>query len=287
MAEKDQQEHPSLEPLSSPPDYDQVTQVLGTRLRDSIAPFALEIDCVALRAWAKKAAQKRFRHSVLIKELKLWAALLKHHPISRVWINDPFAIMDAPSLTELVYAVGHHLKIHKAHHVEHAVSLPQLSINPQNIALLRGLEFNHIQVSLGENYDIDALVRLKRLLDEFKFEHISFELPAGLDPGIDTMQIMECLSFLSPSSLVLPPQHLEIEHLQHFVQVLMQFGYSLQAPHNIVQFRSPLYARPDHVLRLGPEAKSLLNGLSISNLKHPEHYEHSLVAEKLPIQALH
>lgn len=263
--------------------YKDVEHVLRARLRDSIAPLSLEVDCLALKKWAKVKTQERFRHHALIKELRLWSKHLQRKPVNRIWLNSPLSIMDAPSLTELVYGIGHNLKLQHSHHVEHAITLDCKAINRQNIALLRGLEFNHIQINLTRDCDLEEAQRIHRSLEEFKFSFISFELEVNQDPSADAMRIMEHLSFLSPTALRLYPTPLDLSNLDKLTPALMQFGYYFQAPNIILKFHSPLHTPPADCVRLGPQTYSQLCGLEFTHLASPDHYQNYLDNDLLPI----
>lgn len=263
--------------------YAIVETLLHDRLRNSIAPISLEVDCLALKNWSRGTSHERFRHQHLIRELRLWSSFLLHRPVSRLWLNDPFAIMDAPSLTELVYAIGQNLKLLQGHHVEHTITLASEAITRQNIALLRGLEFNHIQVKLHGDCNREKIQHLQQLLMEFKFSFISFELEVQKDASLDALRIMELLSFLAPATLVLNSEGLELSGIEHLAPMLMQFGYYFQAPNLILKFHSPLYNRPADYIGLGPASKSRLAGLCISNLSQPATYLAHLKENRLPI----
>lgn len=263
--------------------FDHTYNQISAQLQSSIAPLALEVDCAAIKKWAKEDSGKRFRHNYLIKELKLWAELIKRKPIKRFWLNDPLTLMDAPGLTEFVFAMAKHLSVHNSGQAERATSLPLAKINKQNVALLRGLEFNHLQVSLNQQFDLAEIVELKQLVNEFKFNHLSYEVSVSGESDKDSMRIVECLSFFQPTSLILHPNSLDFSHIKKISTQLMQLGYSFQAPNRVVKFNSPLMERPAHVLNLGPQAISFLGEIKVTSLADYEHYCELLNNGKLPV----
>ncbi len=260
-----------------------VERLLSDRLRDTISPLSLEIDCAALKNWSLDQAHERFRHQNLIKELRLWSNYLHRRPVNRLWINDPFTLMDAPNLTELIYAIGQNMRLRQGHHIEHTISMSCHALTRQNVALLRGLEFNHIQVKLLPDCTLEQMQELKALLVEFKFTFISFEIDVNKDPSLDALRIMEILSFLTPDTLYLHPSQLDINGIEHLTPMLMQFGYYFQAPNLILKFHSPLHTRPGDCIRLGPGSSTSLNGLRITNLSSSEAYATHLKRDLLPI----
>lgn len=262
-----------------------VLELLNCQLRNNIAPLSVEVDCAAMRVWGEQA-QERFRHQNFIRELRAWNKYLGRRPVSRVWINEPFSLMDAPSLTELVHAIGQNLKLIKGRHVEHVVTLSLADFSRQNVALLKGLEFNHVQIRVPAGFDLQQLQKLKQMLGEFKFSFISLQLDFGSDQADFTLQLMELLSFLEPatvsfrSELQSPLKGVSGEGL---TAMLMQFGYFLQEPATILQFYSPLHGRPADSLRLGPGAASRFGHLRTLNFATPGGYHNRVQTSGLPV----
>ena len=134
-----------------------VLELLNCQLRNNISPLSLEIDCASLRAWSEEHTQERFRYQNLLRELRAWNKYLGRRPVNRVWINEPFVLLDAPGLTELVHAVAQNLKLIKGRHVEYSATLNLTDFSRQNIALLKGLEFNHIQIRVPDRFELHHL----------------------------------------------------------------------------------------------------------------------------------
>lgn len=266
---------------------DIVERMLAGQLRDNITPLSIEIDCTALRKWAQEQAQERFRHQNLIKELRLWAPLISRRPVNRLWLNDPFLIMDAPSLTELVYGLGQNLKLMQGRHIEHMVTLGETEFTRQNIALLRGLEFNHIQIRVNADaVCIRTLQNLVQTLADFKFSFISIHLGITSALTDSSLIIMELLSFIAPATLTLSQasnQPIDFRSVESLVPMLMQFGYFFQAPDTLMKFQSPLHNRPRDCLRLGPASVSVLGRLSVHNSPNARHYLGCLAQGQLPV----
>ena len=265
---------------------DIVEQLLMDKLRNNIAPYALEIDCPALLQWTSAYDQSRFRHQNLIKELRAWSPFLARKPITRTYVNEPFSLMDAPSLTELILSIGQHLKLLHGHHSEHAVTLRQENLTRQNLALLQGLEFNHIQLLINQDFDLQELRVHKEMLRDFKFEHFSLQLEFGSSSLDFLMHLMELLSFIARASVCFsqhigsPLQHVERDGL---TALLMQFGYYLKGNGTLLQFNSPLHKRPKDFVRLGPGSDNQFSSLRLVNFSDADAYQRRLDQLHLPI----
>lgn len=263
-----------------------VLELLNCQLRNNISPLALEIDCATMRAWSEEQMQERFRYQNLVRELRAWNKYLGRRPVSRVWMNEPFCLMDAPSLTELVHAVAQNLKLIKGRHVEHIATLSLADFTPQNIALLKGLDFNHVQMRVPVGFELPELQKLKQMLMEFKFPYISVQLDFGSEQPDFTLQLMELLSFIEPATVTFnhklqnPLKDVSGEGL---TAMLMQFGYFLQEPATILKFYSPLHARPADCVRLGPGAASRFGQLRTLNFTTPSGYHNRVQTSGLPV----
>lgn len=263
-----------------------VLELLHCQLRNNIAPLGLEIDCANLRAWSEEHAEERFRYQNLVRELRAWNKYLGRRPVNRVWINEPFALMDAPSLTELVHAVAQNLKLTKGHHVEHAVTLTLADFSRQNIALFKGLEFNHIQIRVPEEFDLQQLQNLKQLLREFKFPYVSLQLDFDSGSNDFMLRLMELLSFIEPSTVGFHPTlsaPFSRVNNEGLTALLMQFGYYMKEPATLLQFYSPLHGRPIDCVRLGPGAACRFGALRTLNFATPDSYQSRVQTSGLPV----
>lgn len=263
-----------------------VLELLHCQLRNNIAPLALEIDCAAMRTWGEEYMQERFRYQNLVRELRAWNKYLSRRPVNRVWINEPFCLMDAPSLTELVHAIGQNLKLIKGAHVEHAVTLSLPDISRQNIALLKGLEFNHAHIRVPAEFDVQELQQIKQMLLEFKFTYVSLQLDFASETENFSLQLMELLSFIEPAILTFSPNIKEpLSRIggEGLTSLLMQFGYFLQEPATIMRFHSPLHGRPTDCVRLGPGAACRFGPLRTLNFTTSSGYQNRVQTTGLPV----
>lgn len=265
---------------------DAVERALQRRLRDNIAPLGLEIDCPKLLAWAQQWHEPGFRYQNLVRELRIWSGYLRRRPLARTFFNDPFRLMDAPGLTELVYAVGQTLRLLHGHHVEHCVKLTCADLTHQNLGLLKGLEFNHICLAVDADLDLQELQVHRQMLEDFKFKYFSLELACDYDKGDFLLHLMELLSYIEPASVRLagsgaaPFADSDRDGLG---KLLMQFGYFLGDHDNLLKVSTPLHKRPSDTLRLGPGERSRFATTHASNFAAPMQYGERLDRNLLPI----
>jgi hypothetical protein len=267
-------------------ELDVVDRLLKQKLHNNIAPFGLEVDCGGLMEWAESFKQPRFRHQFLVRELRSWCNYLTRKPLTMTFFSEPFALMDAPSLTELVYAIGQNLKLLHGHHVEHGISLRAEDLTRQNLALLKGLEFNHICLKIGPDFDLQELLKKQETLTDFRFAHFSLELDVDSENFDFLMHLMELLSFIEPATVrfnARSPSPLQQVDRVGMTAVLMQFGYFLNGSESVIKFNSVLSKKPRDVLRLGPGTQSQFDQLCITNLAQPRDYIERLENGRQPI----
>lgn len=265
-----------------------VADLLHSQIRSSIAPIGLEIDCLALDAWAKFHGHTHFEHISLVHELKAWGPLCSARPLSQVWVNRPFTIMDAPGLTQLVYAIGQSFKVIRGHHVEHATSLSLDDIERANIALLKGLNFNHIQLICDSPLSLAKIEACVTTIREFKFPWLSLmiHLPEHNDQGVDAL--MELLDLTQPQAVAFNRTPEMLIHLgsDSVAELLNQYGYYLHNNHSLIRFHSTLHPKPTDVVRLGPGAYSHLAGIQAVNFDQPDAYFERVNHRQLPVARL-
>ena len=178
-----------------------VIELLHRQVRNNISPMSLEVDCQQLKQWAVENGNERFRHQNLIRELKTWSHFLSHRPFNRVSINEPFLLVDAPNFTEVVHSIGKNLKLLNAHNIEHAITLSTQYVTKDNIALIKGLKFNHMRIRVDESVSIDSLSKLAEMVREFNIPCVSVVMDIQSNTDDVPMLIMEVLSFIRPETL--------------------------------------------------------------------------------------
>lgn len=258
-----------------------VLELLHCQMRNSIAPLGLEIDCGGLRLWGEQQGWPRFRHQLLIRELKNWNPYLCRRPVNRFYLHEPFAILDAPGLTEFVHAASQNLKLSQGRHTEYLATLEERDVTSENIALLKGLQFNHIRILVYPDYDIEQLGLLQQQIRDFKIPHISFALAFGLEDRDCNLHLLQILSFLEPETLSLQPG--SSSSISGLPALLMQFGYYLRDDNTIIRTKSPLHNISLDCLRLGPGSNSQFGALRTTNFSHPDAYQERLGKCGLPI----
>lgn len=261
--------------------HEVILELLHCQIRNSIAPLGLEIDCAHLRLWGEQQGWPRFRHQLLIRELKNWNQYLCRRPVNRFYLHQPFAILDAPNLTELVYSASQNLKLNQGKHTEYLATLNESDVTSENIALLKGLQFNHIRLLVPLDYDIEQLSLLQQQIRDYKISHISFALTFSLQERDCNLHLLQLLSFLEPETLQLQPG--SSEAIPGLPALLMQFGYYLRDATTIIRTKSPLHTSPIDCLRLGPGSCSRFGALRTTNFHHPDAYQERLSKCGLPI----
>lgn len=262
-----------------------IERLLQQKLRSNIAPFGLELDCNALLGWARQWDEPGFRHQNLVRELRVWSGLLARKPLARTYFSDPFQLLDAPALTEVVYAIGQNLKLLNGHHVEHGVTLNHHDLTRQNLGLLKGLDFNHICLKISDDFDLQELQVHRQMLADFRFAHFSLELDFDAAEPDFLLHLMELLSFIEPASVCFgtgmraPFAKVDRDGL---TTLLMQFGYFLADSGSLLRHGSPLHKRPRDTLCLGPGAGSRFAALQVTNLAAPDQFGARLDAAQLP-----
>lgn len=264
---------------------DVVERLLQQKLRYNIAPFGLEVDCASLLQWVDQWDQPRFRHQNLVRELRAWSELLARKPLTFTYFKDPFALLDAPALTELVYAIGQNLKLLRGHHAEYGATLGHKDLTRQNLALLKGLDFNHVCLKVADEFDLQELRVHRQMLADYKFKYFSVELNFDSTSLDFLLRLMELLSFIEPTSICFstpgaPFQHVDREGL---TSLLMQFGYFLTESNSLLKFHSPLSKRPQDFLHLGPGGRGRFANLQLINFIVPIQYGERLDKNHLPI----
>ncbi len=264
---------------------DELVELIHNQVSHSISPMAVDINCPQMLAWAKQCGTAKFRFQHLIKELKAWRPFFDKRPISLIWLHRPFKIMDAPGITELIFAIGHNLKLVSGQHVEHLVTLEADEITRENIALLRGLTFNHVNIAVPQGFELAKLKQLINRIREFQIPYVSIEMTFDCTNDDALPSMMNLLRYIQPETLNFPkpPQILCNMPPQEATSVLMQMGYYAHSNQCLMRFRSPLHSRPKDVLHLGPGAESLFGNLHAFNASDPQTYFEQTQKTTLPV----
>lgn len=255
--------------------------VAGLRQYNShnIAPLGVELNLPGLRL----NGQHGLNHHHLIRELRLWSPQLNRRPVTRIHLVDPFHDLDGPDLTELVYAVAQCLKVSTADKIEHAVSVRLRDITKPNIALLKGLKFNHIAIRVAEKCHPDHLKAVIGKLEDFRIAFISLIIKWPADT-LEQERALSTYLHLQPETLTLcgarSPGNVEYpEHL------LLSRGYCWSADRQaIVRLRSPLIRPAADCLRPGPGGVTTFGHFAAQNHSHFELYQRALQEARLPVE---
>lgn len=258
--------------------------IIYQQSRQSIAPVSLQIDCPMILEHARRTQGALVNHRDLIKELQLWSPLLKRRPVNRLWINDPFVIMDPPNLTELIYAVGQNVRLCHGHHIEHTVVLCCESASRNNVALLKGLEFNHLQLSLCPACTLEQAESLSRSVMGFKFPFISVTLPdlATINPST-IERFLAIIHTLQPGQIMFDEQHQSDVTFAALRGIFAKDAYHNMTPGCLTRQNFTLPRTPPDQVSVGPGGVSLLGATTLVNTTHYQHYRTLLAHDALPI----
>ncbi len=247
----------------------------------SIAPLAVEINLPGLRA----NGQSDLNHHHVIRELRLWSTQLKRRPVTRIHLSDPFGNLDAPALTELVYALAQCLRVSTAEKFEHAVSVRLRDITKSNIALLKGLKFNHIAIRVAEKGHPDHLKAVIGKLEDFRIAFVSLIIKWPTDRLEQEQALTTCLR-LKPETLTLcgtsSPGSVEYPD-----DLLLSRGYYWSAERQaIVRLHSPLIRPAADCLKPGPGGIATFGHFAVQNYKHFAPYQAALQEARLPVETV-
>lgn len=261
-----------------------VDRVSFEQIRRSIVPISLNINCQAAQQNALSQCGSAFSYQYFLKELKLWSRYLKCRPVHRLWINDPFCIMDAPNLTELVHTIGQHFRLSRGNQKEYAAVLSCQSATREHIALLKGLEFNHIQLYLLPHCSLEEAIALRNCINDFKFSYMSLrfdKLFVTQDTNL-TRQI-ELIKTLSPDAIFLPSQPKSQPALaEHLLNALHPPSYELEWPSQLVRPSNRLPLCPQDIIAIGPGERSVIGRVPITNTLDYLEYSRRLHFNLLP-----
>lgn len=246
----------------------------------SIAPIGVELDLPGLRS----GRQSVLSHRHIIRELRLWSTQLTRRPITRLQLNEPFHSLDGPDLTELVYALAQSLKVSTAEQIEHTVTVRLRDITKPNIALLKGLKFNHIGIRVARTCHPEHLKAVIAKLQDFRISFISLLIKWPTDPVDLERSMTTYLDDLRPETLSLcgTPATACLESLNG---LLLKHGYCWSAErHAIVRQKSGLHRPPSDYLRPGPGGVASFGNFTAYNYSNPDLYQSALLDARLPVE---
>ena len=253
---------------------DTVRASLRAEIRDTIAPMAVTIDYARIENWAKHNGLQLFNYPYLLKELKIWGPYFCHRPVSQLKLNVPFSLMDASGLTELTHCIGQGFNLHRGSHIEHAVSLRPQDVTRENIALLKGLYFNHLYLCCNTQLPLTTTMSLFKLIREFNFDFSSLMLQFQSSEPAELTHLCNLLERLQPHSICfINASKVQLNlHLNSVKSLLNHYGYHPLTHSCVVRVRSVPKTKLNDVLSVGPMAQSCMGRLHITHLEHPSNY---------------
>lgn len=275
--------HTKAEHANKPHPLFKVDGQLFQRIRHSITPISLNIDCKAAQQNALSQADSNFSYRHFIQELLLWSPHLKSRPVSRIWINDPFCSMDPPDLTELVYAIAQNFRLRKGRQ-EHIAVLSCESATREHIALLKGLEFNHIELYLLPQCSVPEVAILRDIIKDFRFPFMSvgFDvLPAPHDATLNRQA--EIIRALLPDAVRLPAVRSAPDIAKLLVDSIQEVSYCWHQPSQLIKQPNRLPPCPVDQISIGPGEVSTLGRNSLTNTSNYSEYVRQLQLDHLPV----
>lgn len=113
----------------------------------------------------------------LLREINLRKAMFNERLIPWIKWQIPHHLLDSTDVTQLMYCIGRQFKLSDSRNSFYCVSFRSQEVNPERLALFRGLGFNAIEISIppAETCHSDALAYCASLAQDFQFLHFGIE----------------------------------------------------------------------------------------------------------------
>ena len=130
------------------------------------------------------------RHLIegLVREMQFRAVHSKNRPVSLLNWRLPHNLLDNAEVTELMYHLGRQYRLGDQLPYQYQVRFEPQEINPERIALFKGLGFNSIEIYLSHSESLEQshIQSLQSLSEDFHFDDFSVTLntPDGKFPTL-------------------------------------------------------------------------------------------------------
>ena len=194
---------------------DQYTAWLGRDGKHQSAPLSLYVHlpfchdicyyCACNKIVTREKGVARQYLDRLLEEIELQSELVGiRRPITQMhWGGGTPTYLDNAEITELMHALASHFRLLDKGYREYSIEIDPRTIQPETIALLKGIGFNRISLGIQ---DFDPLVQkavnriqpypmIEQLVDSIRahnFRSLSFDLIYGL-PHQDTQSMTQTL----------------------------------------------------------------------------------------------
>ena len=238
-------------------------------------------------------------------EISLYAKRFQHRRLTKIWFRGtPLTTMKAGELTELAFHTNMLFSAEFGSTGEYGFECEAPDINTANLALMKGLRFNHILLSIDAQIppEKQRISRLLDLIDEYRFQETRYRLDAtNADP--DTLNYwLEVLLRHNPNMLEI--QNLEEMDepvpLSHIAGQLRNYRYHLLGDRFFVPSDHALIAMRDQGnlqytpwglcqrqlrdwIGVGIDALGKLGNGYYQNTDQVERYKTLVSADRLPV----
>ncbi len=178
----------------------------------------------------------------------------------------PHALLDDAEVTEFMYFVGRRYPLGDNPEVDYCVSFCGHDLQPERLALFKGLGFNHLQLvwdgpQPAADTDLPGvsgealLPRASAYCQQFHFRHFSLRLESPLPHLERTLQAMETAGMRLPERIIFTPDSsADFEHFSGQFHALRHLQYRVLGNDCFVRCGSPLAnAQVEHHLTLNTE----------------------------------
>ena len=210
---------------------------------------------------------------LLSSEIKLWTEMIGHRPVNNFLFCFPFPSLQPFELTQILHTLASSFSLSEGVERMHRVVSGLDEINPEHVALLKGLGFNHYQVvvTTDELENLQQLKSIVRLVRRFSFQGISLLIRKTSCLGNLRAQIIAVQQQISPDFIYIGHHPKLIHENCDYPDAIIFDGDN-----------EPL----DNSLGLGPEGISQFCDTQLQNYCKAETYTSALQQNKLPLRSM-
>ncbi|MBX2858974.1 MAG: hypothetical protein KTR17_09950 [Cellvibrionaceae bacterium] len=212
--------------------------------------------------------------TLLSSEIKLWTEIIGRRAVDNFLFCFPFQALQPFELTQIMHTLASRFSLSQSAQRVHRVVTSQDEINPQHIALLKGLGFNHYQVVVKTG-ELDNLQHLKskvQLIRRYTFQGISLLIRKTSCLGNLRAQIIDIQQQIAPDFI----------SIGHQPKLSDLSSYSCSDTIIFEEESEPL----NNSLGLGPEGVSRFCNTQLQNFCKAEAYTEALQQNQLPLSTV-
>ncbi|TNE81666.1 MAG: hypothetical protein EP334_02250, partial [Gammaproteobacteria bacterium] len=114
---------------------------------------------------------------LISREIGLYAERFQHHTLTKTWFRgSPLSVMKSGELTELAFHTNMSFSSEFSGAGEYGFECETADITETNMALMKGLRFNHILLAVDTMIPPEKqhISQLLELIDEYRFQNIHY-----------------------------------------------------------------------------------------------------------------